>query len=459
MTMPFGSRRTKETERERAQARARLAWADLRGRLATVTPAALGRTVLTVGVIALMFGFAAATWPTLLPFVIGGLLAYAVLPVVNALDRIMPRALAAAITMLGAVAALVAAIVVVVPPLAGALVELARQIPPADQIDQTVEGALGGLPADARTAILPIATEIAATLRTALDDTSGSLGSLAPAIFQAALGVVGALLGLLVLPAWLLTVLTDQRKARAAVDRRFAAWLRPDAWAVIHMFDRSAGTYLRGFVVIAILTGILTWIGLTLSPQLGGPRFAGALALATLGGLVQLVPELGPILGLLPAVLLLFFAPERAATYLAAYIAARVIAGWVVGGRRVRSEVRVHPAILIPGVVVLGQLGFVLLLLSGPILSFGSDLVRYLHGRFSEPPRPAGLLPGEPVPAAVAAGRAGVVLPTVPPIYRRRRPGPPPLTADPAGSTASAEAAGPAASPSNPAAPVPTSAR
>ena len=106
---------------------------------------------------------------------------------------------------------------------------------------------------------------------------------------------------------------------------------------------------------------MLTWLGLTLSPQLGGPQFAGALALSTLAGLVQLVPELGPILGLLPAFLLLLVAPERAVTYLAAYIAARVIAGWLVGGRRVRSEVHVHPAILIPGVVVLGQIGFVLL--------------------------------------------------------------------------------------------------
>ena len=80
--------------------------------------------------------------------------------------------------------------------------------------------------------------------------------------------------------------------------------------------------------------------------------------------------------------------------------------------------------------VVLGQIGFVLLLLSGPILSFGSDLVRYLHGRFSEPPRPAGMLPGEPVPASVAAGTARSV--AVPPVYRRRRDGPPPLTSLPA---------------------------
>jgi predicted PurR-regulated permease PerM len=427
MTMPVGTRPTPSSDREAARRRASVAWADLRGRLATVTPAAVGRTVLTIGVVGIALSLAAATWPTLLPFVIGGLVAYAVLPVVNALDRVLPRALAAGLTMLAAVAALVAAIVIIVPPLTGALLELSRQIPPADRLESTIQAALSGLPEDARAVVLPIATEIAGAARSALDSTSGNLGSIAPMVFQAALGVVGALLGLLVLPAWLLTVLTDQRKAYRAVDRRFAGWLRADAWAVIRMFDRSAGTYLRGFVVIAILVGIGTYLGLSVSPRVGGPTFPGALALSTLAGLVQLVPELGVVLGLVPALLLLFVDPERSAAYLASYIAARVLAGWLVGGRRVRSEVRVHPAILIPGVVVLGQIGFVLLLLSAPILSFGSDLVRYLHGRMSEPPRPAGLLPGEPLPATAAATRAARAA-VVPPVYRQRRPGPPPLT-------------------------------
>ena len=82
-------------DRTAARARARAAWADLGDRLATVTPAAVGRAVLGVAVIAAITLFAAGTWPALLPFAVGGLLAYAVLPVVDGLDRIMPRALAA----------------------------------------------------------------------------------------------------------------------------------------------------------------------------------------------------------------------------------------------------------------------------------------------------------------------------------------------------------------------------
>jgi hypothetical protein len=105
--------------------------------------------------------------------------------------------------------------------------------------------------------------------------------------------------------------------------------------------------------------------------------------------------------------------------YLLVYVAARYLGGSVLGGRFMEGGIRVHRAILIPGVVVLSQVGPLALLLSAPILAFGSDLVRYLHGRWSEPPRPAGVLPGEPAPkpvpatAVAAAGR-------VPPGYRGR---------------------------------------
>jgi predicted PurR-regulated permease PerM len=439
VSLPGRSRSARaDADRSAAKARARAAWSSLGDRLATVTPSAIGRAVLTVVVLGVGVGLVAATWPTLLSFAIGGLVAYAVLPVVDALDRVMPRALAAGITMLAAVAALIGAFVIVVPPLTGALLDLSGGIPDRDELQQIIQDALAGLPPDAQGVVFPIATGLVDAIRSGLEATSGDLDSIVPVVLQAALGFVGALFGLLVLPAWLLTVLTDQRQARQAVDRRFAGWLRPDGWAVIRMLDRSAGTYLRGFVLIAIAVGALTYVGLTLSPQLGGPTFAGGLALATLAGLLQLVPELGPVLGLLPAVLLLLVEPERAAVYVASYVAARLIAGQLIGARRVEAQLHVHPAILIPGVVMLGQLGFLWLLLSAPILSFGSDLVRYLHGRLSEPPRPAGLLPGEPLTTAAAAGRASATA-GIPPVYRARRAGPPPIDAPALTATATAE--------------------
>jgi hypothetical protein len=54
-----------------------------------------------------------------------------------------------------------------------------------------------------------------------------------------------------------------------------------------------------------------------------------------------------------------------------------------------------------------------------PILTAVRDLFRYAYGRLSNPPRQAGLLPDEALPARVVANHS----PRVPLVYRRAQPG------------------------------------
>ena len=190
--------------------------------------------------------------------------------------------------------------------------------------------------------------------------------------------------------------MTQQRRAKLAIDARITPGLRGDVWAAAAIVDRAAGSYLRGYVVAAFLVGILTYIGLVASSRLGGPQFQEPLALATLAGATQVVPIVGPILGAAPALLLLAIDPSRAATYFAVYLGARIIGASVLGSRLMERRLGVHPAILVPGVVMIGQFGILPLLLSAPIVAIAVDLVRYVHGRLSEPPLPAGVLPRTP---------------------------------------------------------------
>jgi hypothetical protein len=57
-----------------------------------------------------------------------------------------------------------------------------------------------------------------------------------------------------------------------------------------------------------------------------------------------------------------------------------------------------NPAILMLMVYILRRYGVLWVVLSGPLAPLGRDLFLYVYGRFQEPPRPAGLLPGEPLP-------------------------------------------------------------
>jgi predicted PurR-regulated permease PerM len=377
-------------------------WAELRSRLQTVTPQAIGRTVLTIAALAGTVWLAAASWPALLPFVVGGLIAYQLLPVVDGLDRVLPRSLAALAAVLAAVAVIIGIALVVLPPLAAAFVRLATDLPTPDEIDAAItrmQDRLGSLPEGSAALLIPVATTIAGTVRDVFSGAAGGLDDVIRAGLSALLNAIGALLGLIVLPTWMLVLMSQQRRAKLAIDNRITPGLRSDAWAIAAIVDRAAGSYLRGYVVTAFLVGLLTYVGLQLVPRLGGPAFQEPLALATLAGATQVVPIVGPLLGAAPALLILAIDPERAAAYLAVYVVARVLGATLLGSRVMQRRLGVHPAILVPGVVMIGQFGVLPLLLSAPIVAIAVDLVRYLHGRLSEPPMPAGVLPRSTAPA------------------------------------------------------------
>ena len=80
-------------EREPAESvdRSAEAWHRLWMQLKSITPAELGRGVLVLLLLLIIGWLLTISWATLLPFQIGLVLAYIVLPLVNWLDRFMPR--------------------------------------------------------------------------------------------------------------------------------------------------------------------------------------------------------------------------------------------------------------------------------------------------------------------------------------------------------------------------------
>ena len=78
-----------------SERRARAKWASLMRRLRAVSPGDIARMALTLLVAAAILGLVTASWPALRPFAFGAFVVYLLLPIVNALERLMPRALAA----------------------------------------------------------------------------------------------------------------------------------------------------------------------------------------------------------------------------------------------------------------------------------------------------------------------------------------------------------------------------
>jgi predicted PurR-regulated permease PerM len=261
-------------------------------------------------------------------------------------------------------------------------------------------------------------TQILGNARNFLQNTLTQLPQIGLAAVVALLNTVGVLLGLLVIPSWILTVVRDQPAGVRAANRSLPASMRADASAAARIVDRSLGLFLRGLVLESLAVGGLTYAGLRSLELFGFQAVLYPLPLATLTVLLNLVPVVGPIVSGLVAILvgLITAGPSTAVAILGVYVAAQQLANRLVGSRIEGRLVNIHPGILAVVAVALSQLGLGWTLLTIPIVAISRDLFQYTYGRVSDPPRPAGVLPGERLPAASTSTPSSVPL-----AYRRSR--------------------------------------
>ncbi|HEY4754244.1 MAG TPA: AI-2E family transporter, partial [Candidatus Limnocylindrales bacterium] len=405
---------TASIDARKAYAAAR--WAALGDRVRSITPESLARVLIGTATLGLVGWLAVASWPALAPFVAGLVLAYAVLPIANRLDGFMPRVAAALVAELVALGILAGVGLLVVPPLIRSLVVVAGLLPTADQINSGVDrlqSVLGGLQDPVRGIVLSVSTQVAENLRTALD---GFVSGVADFATQQILGIAGTLsfvLGLLVIPAWILTMVSDDRAIRRRAIAVVSPGMRGDVMALARIVDRAVATFLRIRVLLAIVAGSLTWVGLEAANQLGLANFQYAAAGATLLGILQLIPELGFFLGFVPiALVALLQGPGVGLVALGVYWAATKLASMLVETKASRGVLDVHPALLIPGIVVLSQFGIGWTLMAAPLIAIGRDLIRYLNGRLGDPPSPAGVLPGDRPARRLGAAAAALRIPS-----------------------------------------------
>jgi predicted PurR-regulated permease PerM len=430
-----------------ARTRARQRWHVLGDRLRTIRPEALAKGAIGVTLLALSAQLIAASWPALMPFVVGAVLAYAVLPIANRLDAVMPRVLAALLAELVAVGLLVGVAVLVIPPLINALGIVAQKLPTPEEIQAavaSVQDQVGTLPEPMQSIALALMSETAVYLQGTLQGLTNQAASVITSQILGIFGTASNLLGLLVIPVWILTMVSDERAIKRQAGRLFPEAIRVDVLALFRIVDRTLGTFLRVRVLLGVVTGALIWAGLAIADQLGFGPFNYAVAGAVLLGTLQLIPELGFFLGFFP--ILLAFAvggPVSGVVAVVVYIAAVKTASALVETRLSRGVLDVHPGLLIPAIVVLSQFGLIWLLAAAPAVAIVRDLVRYANARLADPPGPAGVLPGEKVTGA-RAGRAATAVPSVYRAPAPSAPAPPPAplsAASPAAPSASSRMA------------------
>src|SRR4029079_1232197 len=112
------------------------------------------------------------------------------------------------------------------------------------------------------------------------------------------------------------------------------------------------------------------WGGLEVTNAIGLTEVRYTATAGTLLGFLQLIPELGFFLGIFPILLFIpLSGPVAALTAFVVYSAAVTLADGLVGGRVSKGVLDVHPAVLLPAIVVLSQFGVGWLVAAAPVIA------------------------------------------------------------------------------------------
>ncbi len=375
----------------------RLAWQKLGWRIRSITPTALVRGLLVLGALAIVTWLMIQSWANLLPFQIGVILAYIALPLVNRLDRILPRGLVVLVVILGEILLVAGFIFGMIPALVKEIRQLITALPDIDQIRALLQQLITAF----RSLPPGVQDFFREGVSNSLENIQGNLVrstlQLLTSVGLATLKIIGTvsfLLGMLVIPTWVFAVLYDQQRGAKLINNLLPRETRADFWAIITIVNRILSTYLQGKLLVGVIVGLLTYLGFAILNRLGITQIENGLLLAIFAGVTRLIPNFGFLLGLLPGLLVgALISREMVLVILALYISIDRLVAWLVEPHIEKRSADLHPAVTALLLVIASQFGLIWVFLAAPLAAIGRDLFKYFYGRFSTPPRPAGVLP------------------------------------------------------------------
>ena len=313
--------------------------------------------------------------PVLLPFLVGGAIAYMLDPLADRLERVgLPRAAATAVITLVGVGLLALLVVFLVPTLIRQGAALAQAAP--DYFDALREFARARFPN-----LMEPDGAITRGLDAARDFVRERGAALAQTAAGSLLGVVNALVFVLVVPVVAFYMLLDWDRMVARVDdllpREHVGTLRRLAREV----DDTLAGFVRGQGTVCLILGTFYSAAL----MLVGLQFglvAGAVA-----GLLTFIPYVGAIIGggLAIGLALFQFWGEWVSIALVAgiFFLGQFLEGNILTPKLVGESVGLHPVWLLLALSAFGTLyGFVGMLVAVPVAAVIGVVVRFLVSEY-----------------------------------------------------------------------------
>ena len=284
------------------------------------------------------------------------IIAIALAAVATRLERRgIPRPLGVFAGLLGGLLVIAGVLALIIPPFVDETNQFADDVPRiVDDLRDRIEDVTGAQPGE-------VADRVEDFVRDYADDPERLIGPIT-SIGLSVAGILGVLI-LMLITAYYMALRPDplveglvrvvppagRPTARHLLDRLRTAWI---GW-------------MQGVLVDMLVSGLLLYVGLSLI----GLEFA--IFFAVLTALLSVVPYFGAIASGIPPILFaLTDSPGKALLVLGIYVLVQQFEGNVTIPLVMSRTVKLHPAVIAFGVVVVGQLfGFVGLIVAVPILS------------------------------------------------------------------------------------------
>ena len=306
----------------------------------------------------------------LLPFVIGGAIAYFIDPIADRLEAWgLSRAAATAVITVVGILIFVTVVLLVLPTL---ITQTAELIETAPQIFRDAQNFLNERYPD----IMEPESTVRKALSTFGDTLKNAATSIAGAIFGSAMSVVNVAMIVLIVPVVSVYLLLDWDRMIANIDGLLPRDHAPVIRQLAGEIDQTLSAFVRGMGTVCLILGIYYAGAL----MLVGLQFG--LVVGFVAGLVTFIPYLGALIGGALAIgLALFqFWGDWAQVGLVAliFMVGQVVEGNFLTPRLVGSSVGLHPVWLLLALSIFGALfGFVGLLIAVPVTAALGVLARF----------------------------------------------------------------------------------
>lgn len=327
----------------------------------------------------------------LLPFIVGGALAYFLDPVADKLQKLgLSRVSATSVILLGAVLVIVLLVLSVIPELAKQLTALINAAP---DIARGLQTALIDR--------FPQLSDETSTIRQTLAEIGAAIqsrgGELARGLLSSALGLISALVFLLVVPVVTFYLLMDWDKMIGRVDSMLPRDHAPIVRKLAKEINAVLAAFVRGQLSVCLALGTFYSGAL----MLAGLQFG--LIVGAIAGAITFIPYIGSLVGGALAIglaLYQFWGDWLSIGIIAAIFAVgQFIEGNILTPKLVGKSVGLHPVWLLFALSAFGAVfGFVGLLIAVPVAASIGVLTRFGVARYQDSPLYRGIAERKPRP-------------------------------------------------------------